>query len=62
MNRTAIFTTPDADEVKLYFRQDYGPTHALNGQPAVVYYALANYQKMQAKHGLLLYPEPTPSA
>jgi hypothetical protein len=60
MSRTATFTTPEADEVKLDFRQDFGPTHALNGQPAVVYYSRADYQKRQAKHGQLTYPEPTP--
>jgi hypothetical protein len=57
MARTATYSTPD--EIKLDFRQDYGPTHALNGQPAVVFYSLTDYQKRQAKHGTALYPNPT---
>ena len=56
-NRTATFSS--ADEVKLDFRQDYGPTHALNGQPAVVFYSLADYHKRQAKHGQAMYPNPS---
>lgn len=60
-SRTAKFTTPAADEVRLDFVQDFGPHHEQTGKPGHAYYSAKQYRARQSQHGAATYPEPTPA-